>query len=1053
MAAPPMEELLVVAALGLVALLLVGTVVAFLAYARASGMRRDVDRLKNELAGLRRELAHAGEQASTARAPTAPSETKSAPVAGSAPGEWSSQAAVAPARAVESARGLEPDSTRAPEPARAPVPVAPLAPATSEPKPSAIAPATPPARSLPPPVPARPPAAPKKRVPIERILGVTVAAVLGGVFLAIGGYLLYQHSVAQGWVTKEVRLAMGIVTGVLAVLGSHPLKKRGYDVTANALAGGGIVVLYAAFWAAHQVFGVWPVGWSFALMVANTAFCAWLSMRRNSQVVAAIGLLGGFATPIALSTGADNPIGLFGYTLLVNLGFLSVAHKQRWPATALIAFLGTFVIEALWIFTKLRGETFWIGLVALGLFAVLFAGFVALQPDAERRRFVASQIGALLAPFLFAIYFAARQDDVVGYHLAPIAVLAALVLAAAGWIAVKQDQAFAPLGATVGSVAVVLAWVLSKDIELERAWELAACSAVLALVLHGVLELARRRRGELHDALVGSSAVLALGLSVAMFLAAWKNDGVGFAPWCAGGTLLALVCARTAVLARPEQDDARSRFEWLGWAGAVPPSMALVAWTLTNPTALGPWISEAPLVWALVLAAALQLAWFVARDERGRRALAHGTAIALAGGLVAWQLPATQVSEGVVLAATGGLFAAAALASTARRAHATGWLAASAVLLAFGQSDLLQTHVHSLSPANAMLAVLVLALGAGLHTGAVALPWLHSRMLGRVRAASAWLWLPALSNACEVWGGEHAKGVAALILAGLVFAGGRLNARAEGAELAVDGLLSRFLSKGASTARTPRANALTWSHATALALAAFAVTLALDQEPGVVAAVLSGAGLAWLARRERHLPLAIVACAVLVSGALGLLGDRIAVTKPVYPNALWNWLLWLYLVPGIACVFAAKELKAFGDAASKLPRVLSGIAAIGAVLLVFAWIHLAILNAFGASPSFQWHAERESSRDLTLSLAWALYAFALLVLGVSRKSSGLRWISLILFLVTVVKTFLFDLGHLTGLYRVGSFFGLAVTLLAVSLCYQRFVFRREPNDGERPPAA
>ena len=51
-----------------------------------------------------------------------------------------------------------------------------------------------------------------------------------------------------------------------------------------------------------------------------------------------------------------------------------------------------------------------------------------------------------------------------------------------------------------------------------------------------------------------------------------------------------------------------------------------------------------------------------------------------------------------------------------------------------------------------------------------------------------------------------------------------------------------------------------------------------------------------------------------------------------------------------------------------------------------------------------------------------------------------------LFLATIAKTFLFDLGHLTGLYRVGSLFGLALTLLAVSLLYQRFVFRRS-GDG------
>ena len=45
-------------------------------------------------------------------------------------------------------------------------------------------------------------------------------------------------------------------------------------------------------------------------------------------------------------------------------------------------------------------------------------------------------------------------------------------------------------------------------------------------------------------------------------------------------------------------------------------------------------------------------------------------------------------------------------------------------------------------------------------------------------------------------------------------------------------------------------------------------------------------------------------------------------------------------------------------------------------------------------------------------------------------------------LLTIAKVFLFDLGHLTGLYRAASVFGLGVSLLLVSLLYQRFVFRR-----------
>jgi uncharacterized membrane protein len=84
---------------------------------------------------------------------------------------------------------------------------------------------------------------------------------------------------------------------------------------------------------------------------------------------------------------------------------------------------------------------------------------------------------------------------------------------------------------------------------------------------------------------------------------------------------------------------------------------------------------------------------------------------------------------------------------------------------------------------------------------------------------------------------------------------------------------------------------------------------------------------------------------------------------------------------------------------------------------------------------------RLPARDLTTSIAWALYALILLGLGVGRRSLALRWASLGLLLVTIAKVFLHDLGELRDLYRVASLLGLAVSLILVSRAYQRFVFR------------
>jgi uncharacterized membrane protein len=67
----------------------------------------------------------------------------------------------------------------------------------------------------------------------------------------------------------------------------------------------------------------------------------------------------------------------------------------------------------------------------------------------------------------------------------------------------------------------------------------------------------------------------------------------------------------------------------------------------------------------------------------------------------------------------------------------------------------------------------------------------------------------------------------------------------------------------------------------------------------------------------------------------------------------------------------------------------------------------------------------------------------------ARRSVGLRWLSLGFLILTIGKVFLYDLGELKDLYRVASLVGLAVSLLLVSLAYQRFVFGRDrPGEEE-----
>ena len=114
-----------------------------------------------------------------------------------------------------------------------------------------------------------------------------------------------------------------------------------------------------------------------------------------------------------------------------------------------------------------------------------------------------------------------------------------------------------------------------------------------------------------------------------------------------------------------------------------------------------------------------------------------------------------------------------------------------------------------------------------------------------------------------------------------------------------------------------------------------------------------------------------------------------------------------------------------------------------AVLLVFWLINLEIADYYSPGRYVELDLSRHLARDLTRSCAWGLYALVLLGVGLWRGARGLRLVALSVLLLTVGKVFLYDLGQLTGLYPIMSFLALGLSLIIVSLLYQRFVRHTE----------
>ena len=73
-----------------------------------------------------------------------------------------------------------------------------------------------------------------------------------------------------------------------------------------------------------------------------------------------------------------------------------------------------------------------------------------------------------------------------------------------------------------------------------------------------------------------------------------------------------------------------------------------------------------------------------------------------------------------------------------------------------------------------------------------------------------------------------------------------------------------------------------------------------------------------------------------------------------------------------------------------------------------------------------------------LTVAWGLEAVSLLTAGFPLRDRILRLSGLALFLVCILKLFLYDLRQLETGYRILSFIALGVILMGVSWIYTRF---------------
>ncbi|MFM0336588.1 DUF2339 domain-containing protein [Paraburkholderia fungorum] len=936
-----------------------------------------------------------------------------------------------------------------------------LQPLVAEPRPHAIPPAlAEPPRHMPPPPPSGPGLA-------ERLFKAARAWLIGGntvvrvgiIVLFFGIAFLLKYAADNSLLPIEYRLTgVALASTVLLALGWRIGERRGaYGLI---LQGGGVGALYLTVFAATRLYHLLPTGAALPLMIAICALSAFLAVRQNASSLAFMGSAGGFLAPLLLSTGGGSHVMLFSYYALLNAGILAIAWFKAWRPLNLLGFVFTFSIGAAWGVTAYRPDLFASTEPFLILFFLTYVGIAllyALRRELALKHYVDGTLVFGTPLVTIGLQAALMKGTAFGLAWSAVA-LAAFYLAIAGWLARRRErlgmlfEAMLALAVIFATLAVPLAFTgptTSATWAIEGAaisWlgvrqrrliasgfgllmQLAAACAFVA----GTME--QSDYGHVLPVLNGP-CIAAVLIALAGIFTAWRLHGRSEAgAWHAWMPQIGLVAAVWGLLwwtlgglheidayAHAHLADDRDRFEiaavglfavlsaWLAhgarhklrWPLAELAALALVP-VLALLTASLFMLSMAPvsgygrLVCAMVAVSAYGLLWRQQRDV-GDRVLAplHTLMFWTAGGLAAlvgyWGLRA-YVPEGAW--------------SWSAWAYGFGTL----LLLVAGAGHRLRWPVARFMQAYQVWAAAPLA--------ALLWAWSIASVMSDGSAAPL-VWLPILNPldvaqilvfiACAVW------------LRRLRALGVQWHPRAF--DYAV--LATLFLWFNALLLR-----ALHQHFHAAYDVDAVLSSFAFQQVFLVGWSAFAFAGL-WLARRDSIVRLCAIASTPLV---------LVMWVWTFYANLTQDGGAWarlpllnpLDLVQAVIFALAALWLVHISHLGVPLGEYRLPLQ-VAAGVTGFIWLNAMLLRTLHHWTGVPYQLGEMSHSMLvqaSVSVFWTLCALAVMIWATRRASRVFWFIGGALLAATIVKLFLFDLSHVSGIERIVSFIGIGVMLLLI----------------------
>ncbi|MGV3659031.1 MAG: DUF2339 domain-containing protein [Prosthecobacter sp.] len=863
------------------------------------------------------------------------------------------------------------------------------------------------------------PTPPPSSISLEQFMGAKLFAWVGGLALFLGIIFFVKLSIERGWISPELRTAIGFMTGAGLVCGGVVMqKRRQYTTLAHALCATGVVILYGVTFAAHALWRIPPLHHSlvaFSVMALITVAAFLLAVRMNAQVVAILGMLGGFLTPILCSTGRDQPLGLFTYIALLDIGVLAVARHRRWLHLTALAALGTVFMQAGWMGKFFHSSQYAVG-SATWVPVTVFLGFAAL--------------------FMLAAWRSRHLDDDDGIpaksalSLCLTAMVAAFVFLDYGAITERPVLLYAfVLGINVVTMMVV--WHAPRMIMAQ------AGIAALTFIHLSLWTTERLTAGLLPQAL---GIYLAFGLLQTAFVVLMQRKTSLPAPLTGWVPVLTLVLLLMPVLSLNEMS-------FMIWPAVLLVDLLIITLAVVSGLLL-------PVLAALVLTLFTAGAWLLrwpaqlSYDMVPFLFVVGGFAVlfGIAGSFLARRMPKAAFAPLLPVSSAVLPFLLLILATLRLQIANPSPIFGLALLLALFLLGLVRVAGVTVLAPTALGCVLALEWawhGQSFDARHADAPLLWYLLFYGLFTAFPFVFQKQFATRKLPWITSAAAGVGTFSLvyrlAGQAWPNDMMGLLPAAFALApLAGLV--WVLKQHSAENPARLDQLAWFGGVALFFITLIFPIQFEKQWVTIGWALEGAALCWLFRRVPHPGLRATGTLLLIISFVRLtLNPAVLEYQLRGDTAILNWQLYAYSATALALFMAAKWLTPPAHLWNDIN--LRGLfCSLGGTLL-FLLLNIEIADVFtpAGSRSIVFDFDGNLARDMTYSIAWGLFALTLLVLGIWKRNPPTRYAGIGLLAVTLLKLFLHDLATIDSGYRIGALIGVAVIALLASFLYQRFL--------------